>query len=213
MKIGIIGSGVVGRQLGLGFIKLGHEVKLGTRDVSKLDEWKNEAGGKASAGSNEEAAKFGEIIVLATGWAGTENALNLAGKKNFTGKIVIDVTNPLDHSKGGPPRLDASPGNSAGEKIQKWLPDAKVVKAFNTISAYIMIAPHREEGDPDLFICGNEKEAKNVVGEIAEKWGWKNIIDMGDITEAYWLEAFAMLWIHYGFKNNIWTHAFKLLKK
>ncbi len=213
MKIGIIGSGVVGQQLGIGLSKLGHEVMIGSRDVSKLSDWKNKSGEKASAGSNEDAAKFGEMMVIATGWGGTENALNLAGKKNFTGKIVVDVTNPLDFSKGAPPRLDASPGNSGGREIEAWLPDSKVVKAFNTINAYMMIGPHREEGDPDLFICGNEKEAKSLVRNIAEQWGWKSIIDMGDISEAYWLEAFAMLWIHYGFKNNTWTHAFKLLKK
>ncbi len=100
MRIGIIGSGIVAQQLGLGLTRLSHEVKLGTRDVSKLEEWKKQAGIKASVGSNEDAAKFGELIVLATGWAGTENALNLAGKQNFAGKIVMDVTNPLDFSKG-----------------------------------------------------------------------------------------------------------------
>ncbi len=213
MKIGIIGSAVVGQQLGIGLSRLGHEVKIGTRDPSKLSEWTKQAGTKATAGTNEEAAKFGELIFLATGWEGTESAIKLAGKKNFAGKIVVDVTNPLIHSKGRPPGLDASPGNSGGEKIQTWLPDSKVVKAFNTVNAYIMANPHREEGDPDLFICGNDEDAKKQVTKFADQWGWKSIIDMGDITEAYWLEALTMLWIHYGFRNNIWTHAFKLLKK
>ncbi len=213
MKIGIIGSGVVGQQLGLGLSRLEHKVMIGTRDVSKLNDWLKEAGENASAGSNIEAAKFGELIVIATGWEGTENAINLSGKENFAGKIVIDVTNPLKHSKGGPPHLDASPGNSGGEKIQNWLPDSKVVKAFNIINAHIMISPERDDGEPDLFICGNEEEPKHKVRDIAQKLGWKSIIDMGDISEAYWLEALAMLWIHYGFKNGIWSHAFKLLKK
>jgi 8-hydroxy-5-deazaflavin:NADPH oxidoreductase len=213
MKIGIIGSGVVGQQLGLGLIKLGHEVKLGTREVTKLNEWKQKAGGKALAGSNEDAAKFGELIVLATNWAGTENAINLAGKSNFKGKIVMDVTNPLDFSKGSPPQIDASPGNSGGEKVQKWLPDSKVVKAFNIVNAYVMISPQREEGDPDLFICGNDKDAKKQVTNFAKRWGWKSIIDLGDISEAYWLETLTILWVHYAFMNNTWSHAFKLLKK
>lgn len=213
MKIGIIGSGIVGQQLGLGLSRLGHEVKIGTRDPSKLNDWLNQAGKKSSAGSNEEAAKYGEMIVLATRWEGTENAVMLAGIENFAGKIVLDVTNPLDFSKGGPPRLDSSPGDSGGEKVQRWLPLSKVVKAFNIINAYIMVGPEREEGDPDLFICGNDQEAKNLITEISRKWGWKNIIDLGDIAESYWLEALAMVWIHYGFKYNIWTHAFKLLKK
>ena len=213
MKIGIIGSGIVAQQLGLGLTRLSHEVKLGTRDVSKLEEWKKQAGIKASVGSNEDAAKFGELIVLATGWAGTENALNLAGKQNFAGKIVMDVTNPLDFSKGTPPRMDASPGDSGGEKIQMWLPDSKIVKAFNIINAYTMIDARREEGDPDLFICGNDEEAKKVITSFAEGWGWKSVIDMGNISMAYWLEALTMLWVFYAFKTNSWTHAFKLLKK
>ena len=213
MKIGIIGSGIVGQQLGNGFLRLGHEVKIGNREPSKLSEWLKQAGEKASAGSNKEAAGFGELIVLATGWAGTENAISISGKENFAGKTVIDVTNPLDFSKGSPPQLDASPGNSGGEKVQRWLPDSGVVKAFNTINAYIMINAKRAEGDPDLFICGNDPEAKNKVTNFAKQWEWKNIIDMGDISEAYWLEALAMLWIHYGFKNNNWSHAFKLLIK
>ncbi len=213
MKIGIIGSGVVGQQLGLGLSRLGHEVKIGTRDPSKLKDWLNQAGKKATAGSNEDAAKFGEMIVLATNWTGIENAIMLSGKENFIGKIVLDVTNPLDFSRGTPPRLDSSPDNSGGEKVQRWLPDSKVVKAFNIINAYIMVGPKREEGDPDLFICGNDQTAKNQVEDFAGKWGWKSIIDLGNISEAYWLEALAMVWIHYGFKTNTWTHAFKLLKK
>ena len=213
MNIGIIGSGIVGQQLGNGFLRLGHSVKIGTREPTKLSDWLHQAGENASVGSNKEAAAFGELIVLATGWAGTENAINIAGKENFAGKILLDVTNPLDFSKGTPPQLDASPGNSGGEKIQRWLPDSKVVKAFNIINAYIMINPKREEGDPDLFICGNDPEAKSKVTDFAKQWEWKSIIDMGDISEAYWLETLTMLWIHYGFKNNSWSHAFKLLKK
>ncbi|HLC56171.1 MAG TPA: NAD(P)-binding domain-containing protein [Candidatus Nanoarchaeia archaeon] len=209
MKIGILGSGTVGQQLGIGFIRLGYDVKMGTRDKSKLDEWiKNNNG---SIGSFEEAAKFGEVIVLATAGSGTENAINLAKKENFENKIVVDVTNPLDHSTM-PPGLTSSFGNSEGERIQRLLPKSKVVKAFNTISAYIMCNPKREEGDPDLFICGND-EGKEFVTKIAKEWGWKNVYDLGDLSNAYWLETFAMLWIVYGFKNNHWTHAFKLLKK
>ncbi len=213
MKIGIIGSGVVGQQLGLGFIRLGHEVKIGTRDVSKLAEWLRQAGGNASVGSFKEAAEYGEIIVLATSWAGTENAINLAGKENFSNKILIDVTNPLNFSQGPPPKLAASYGNSGTEQIQSWLPAARIVKAFNTISAYIMIDPKREEGEPDLFIAGSDEGAKKSVTEFARKFGWKSVIDMGDLSQAYWLETFAMMWIYYGFRFNNWTHAFKLLKK
>ena len=213
MKIGIIGSGVVGQQLGLGFIKLGHEVIIGTRDVSKLSEWKKTAGERGSASGLKECAEFGEIIVLATSWAGTENAISLAGKENFKGKTVIDVTNPLDFSSGTPPKLAASFGNSGGEQVQNRLPEAKVVKAFNIINAYTMCNPGREEGVPDMFIAGNDKDAKKIVSSFAEKWGWASVIDLGDISQAFWLEALAILWINYAFQTNQWSHAFKLLRK
>lgn len=213
MKVGILGSGIVAQQLGNGFLRIGDEVKLGTRDSSKLSDWLKQAGSKASVCSFEDAAKFGEMIILATFWAGTENVINLAGKKNFAGKILIDVTNPLDFSKGTPPRFDAAVGNSGGERIQNWLPESEVVKAFNTVNAFIMINPMREEGMPDLFIAGNEDKAKSSVSSIAKKWGWQSVHDIGDISNAFLLEAFAQLWIAYGFKNNSWGHAFKLLKK
>lgn len=213
MKVGILGSGMVAQQLGNGFLRIGDEVKLGTRDSSKLNDWLKQAGGTASVGSFEDAAKFGEMIVLATFWAGTENVLTLAGKNNFKGKIVIDVTNPLDFSKGTPPRFDAGVGNSGGERVQRWLPDSKVVKAFNIVNAYIMISPKRDEGMPDLFIAGNDDKAKASVSSLAKKFGWESVHDIGDISNAFLLEAFAQLWIAYGFKNNSWGHAFKLLKK
>ncbi len=213
MNIGIIGSGTVGKQLGLGLAKAGNNVKIGTRDESKLNDWKNEAGSKASVGSNEEAAKFGEIIILATAWSGTENAISLSGKANFSGKILIDVTNPLDFSQGPPPKIAVPFDNSGAQQVQKWLPDAKVVKAFNIVNAYTMINPVYEEGSPDLFIAGNDNNAKEKVTSIAKQLGWISIIDMGDLSEAIWLETLTMLWVHYGFKFNNWTHAFKLLKK
>jgi 8-hydroxy-5-deazaflavin:NADPH oxidoreductase len=213
MKIGIIGSGVVGQQLGLGFIKSGHQVKIGTRDTFKLKDWLLSAGSNGSVGSLSEAASFGEINVIAVSYEGVENAIKSAGIENFKNKVLIDVTNPLDHSKGAPPLFAVKIGNSLGEQVQKWLPDAKVVKAFNTISAYIMINPKREEGIPDLFIAGNDNDSKKIVSEIALGWGWASVIDLGDISMSYWLETLAMVWIYFGFKYNIWTHAFKLLRK
>lgn len=214
MNIGIIGSGVVARTLAKGFLRSGHSVKLGTRDVGKLKDWVQEAGtDRATIGSNQEAAEFGELIVVATGWSGTEGAIELAGVGNFAGKVVIDVTNPLDVSQGPPPKLAVQYPESGGELVQRWLPEAKVVKAFNIISASIMINPHLEDGDPDLFIAGNDDRAKKVVSGIAKDWGWANVHDLGDITNSYWLETFAMLWIYFGFRNNHWTHAFRLLMK
>lgn len=167
MNIGILGSGAVGQQLGLGFVRLGHDVKIGTRDAGKLSDWLKQIGQRGSAGSFEDAAKFGEIVVLCTLWEGTESAINLAGKKNFSGKVMIDVTNPLDFSQGLPPKFVATVGSSEGEQVQRWLPDAKVVKAFNTIGNAIMCNPKRAEGVPDLFIAGDDDAAKKTVAGFA----------------------------------------------
>lgn len=214
MRVGIIGSGIVGQQLGIGFAKSGHEVMIGTREPGKLTEWTKQAGPRATVGSNSEAAAFGEIIVFCTKWDGAENAIMLAGKENFNEKIVIDTTNPL-HSTG--PNQAPVPSmvypHSSGKKMQEWLPNAHVVKCFNIISSYAMHQPHHEEGDPDLFLCGNDENAKKKVEKIARAWGWKNVHDIGDISQSYLLENLAMLWIVFGYRNNHWTHAFKLLKK
>lgn len=212
MNIGILGSGVVGQQLALGLLKLGHSVKVGTRDAGKLAEWLQGAGSNASVGSFAEAAAYGEAVILATSWAGTFDALQLAGTGNFDGKIVVDVTNPLDFSQGAPPRMASTPAKSGSQQIADVLPGAKVVKAFNTISAYIMISAPREEGVPQHFVAGDE-DGKKLVTEWSLSWGWSEVIDLGGLEQSFLLEALAQLWIIYGFKNNNWTHAFKLLKK
>ena len=215
MKIGIIGSGIVAQQLGLGFLRLGHEVQLGTRNQGKLSEWRKQAGAKAIVGALEDAARFGEMIVLATKWdnGATENAITLAGKDHFTGKIVIDVTNPLTFgAEGQPPKLPIGYPHSAGKMIQDWLPQSKVVKAFNIINANYMANPVLKEGIPDMFIAGNDLTAKNRVKEVAKAWGCE-VHDIGDIGQSYLLEALAFLWITYGFINHHWNHAFKLLKQ
>ncbi len=215
MKIGIIGSGMVGQQLGLGFLKSGHEVKLGTRHPEKLEAWLKQAGGKASVGSFEDAATFGEMIILATKWAGdaTRSAIELAGKQNFKGKIVMDATNPLmPDGENKPPKLGVGYPQSAGAAIQEWIPEARVVKAFNIVTAYYMANPRLKEGTPTMFIAGNDKSAKLAITDVASKWGWETH-DIGGIDQAYLLEALAMLWVRYGFLNNYWKHAFKLLKE
>ena len=211
-SVGIIGSGGVGKTLGLGFLKQGYNVTIGTRDPAKLKEWKDKAGEKASIGSFADAARC-DIVVLATLWTGTKSAIDQAGPDNMKGKVVIDVTNPLDFSAGPPPRFAATVENPGGAQVQAWIPGARVVKAFNTISANIMIQPKLEDGTADLFIAGNDEAAKKEVAAIAEAWGWGSVNDMGDILMSFWLETFAMLWIYFGFKNNHWTHAFKLLRK
>ncbi len=212
-KIGILGSGTVGQTLGLGFASLGHEVMIGTREPAKLKDWQAKTGARAQIGFPQEAVKFGELIVLATKWEGTRQAIELAGKDQFRHKTVIDVTNPLKSgAEGKAPMLDVGYPDSAGKKIQEWLPDSKVVKAFNIVTASYMTNPKLQEGTPDLFIAGDHDIANKEVAEFAKKWGW-SVTDIGGIENAYMLEALAMLWILYGFRNNHWTHAFKLLKK
>ena len=157
-KIGILGSGTVAQTLGTGLLAVGHKVKLGTRDTSKLEAWlKDVTNVNASVGSFADAASFGEVVILATLGVATASAIELAGKRNFTGKIVIDTTNPLDFSKGVPPTFAAELGNSLGEQIQRWIPDSKVVKAFNSIGAHIMVNPKREEGTPDLVALSYDR--------------------------------------------------------
>lgn len=211
-KIGILGSGNVGRMLGDGFLKLGYAVQIGSRTPEKLNDWLSAAKGEASTGSFLETTQNADVIVLASNWGGTKELIESVGAAAFAGKIVIDVTNPLDFSTGTP-KFSVTLGNSAGEQIQSWLPEAKVVKAFNIVTATYMCNPVLEEGTADMFIAGNDAEAKAFVTEIALKWGWGSCSDMGDIAMSYWLETMAMFWIYFGVINNHWTHAFKLLKK
>lgn len=215
MKVGILGSGVVGKFLSAGFAKYSHKVMLGTRtpDDPKISEWLDNADEKISAGSFRETAEFGEILVLATLWTGTENAINLAGKQNFTGKILIDSTNPLDFSKGLPPGLYLGHTDSGGEQVQRWLPDTKVVKAFNIVGHANMVDPEFPEGKPDMFICGNDTMAKEEVTKILNTFGWPYVTDIGDIAGSRELESLCILWVKYGVISGQWNHAFKVLKK
>jgi 8-hydroxy-5-deazaflavin:NADPH oxidoreductase len=219
MKTGILGSGDVGRRLGDGFIELGHMVKIGTRDPSKGEvvQWVSNHGGeegKASAGTFTDAASFGEMIVIATSWDGTSNAIKMADPTNFAGKIVIDVTNPLDFSKGMPPKLAVGYSDSAGETVQRLIPEAKVIIAFNIVGNPHFVHPDFPNGGPPtMFICGNDEEAKKVVKDnILTKFGWETI-DIGGIDGARLLEPLAFLWITYYFRTGTGSHAFKLLRK
>jgi len=214
MKIGIIGTGTVGQTLGTGLIKLGHEVKIGSRNPQKpeVQTWLKNNGNKATAGSFAEAATFGEVVFICTSWAGTQQAIQLAEPKNFKGKVVVDVTNPLDFSQGMPPTLAVGHTTSGGEMVQQWLPEAKVVKAFNIVTAAYMINGKFPEGNLDMFIAGNDEAAKKTVTDFLTAFNW-NTHDMGGIEQARIIEPFAMLWITWGARNNTWTHAFKLLKK
>lgn len=214
MKIGILGTGDVGRALGSGFAKLGHYVKMGSRDPhqEKVKAWVNKTGAQASAGTFAEAAAYGDLAVLCTIWTGTENAVRLAGPDHLAGKVVIDTTNPLDFSGGIPPTLAVGHTDSAGEQIQRWLPDSRVVKAFNIVGSAHMFKPEFPGGPPDMFICGDDEQAKATVTDLLETFGW-SVIDIGGIECARYLEPLAMVWIRHFFRINSVNHAFKLLRK
>jgi hypothetical protein len=216
MKIGIIGSGIVGQVLGKSFLSEGHEVMLGTRTPYKIEvvKWKDE-NQTGRSGTLEDTATFGELIVLATMGEAAENAIRLAGLKNFSGKTVIDVTNPIDNSAlpdNGVIRFFTGPNESLMEKIQALLPDAHIVKAFNSVGNTMMYKPKYTEGKPSMFICGNNAEAKKTTEQILESFGWETE-DMGSVEAARAIEPLCILWCIPGFIRNQWTHAFKLLKK
>jgi hypothetical protein len=215
MKIGILGTGDVGRTLGKGFADLGHEVKMGSRDAKneKLKKWVAETGPRASGGTFAAAATFGEVIVLATLWSGTENAIRQANPKNFANKVVLDVTNPLVFAPNAPPALALGHTDSGGEQVQRWLKDARVVKVFNIVGNAHMIKPSFPGGPPDMFIAGNDEGAKKVVTDICKAFGWPGTIDIGGIEGSRLLEPMCILWVIYGFRTGGWNHAFKMLRK
>ncbi|MGH7533328.1 MAG: NADPH-dependent F420 reductase [Gemmatimonadales bacterium] len=214
MKIGVIGSGDVGRALATGFLRRGDEVMLSARDASKQEirEWAAKAASPhARTGTFADAAAFGEMIVLATSWSGTEAALRLAGADRLAGKVLIDVTNPLDTS-GGTPKLALGHNDSGGESVQRWVPQTRVVKAFNIINAALMVHPKFEGGPPDMFIAGNDDDAKKAVTKVCTDFGWP-VHDIGGIEGSGMLESLAMLWVTIGIRGAGWMHGFKLLQK
>jgi len=212
MKIGIVGSGGVAKALGSGYLSKGHTVMLGSRDTAKLDEWLSTAGGGATTGSFSDPAAFGEVVFLSVSGEGLLSAIELAGIDNFSGKTVIDVCNPMDFSSGVPPRFTATVGQSLGEQVQATLPDAKVVKAFNTMSAAVMTDPIFDGEPATHFIAGNDDGAKAEATKLIKEFGWQ-VEDLGGIDQAFFLEALASLYVNFAFKNNQWNQAFKLMKR
>jgi 8-hydroxy-5-deazaflavin:NADPH oxidoreductase len=213
-KIGIIGSGIVGQVLANGFIKYGYHVMIGTNDPSKHAVLNEQTSGKAAIGTFEETAGFGDIIVLATKGTVADSAILKAGILNFAGKTVIDATNPI---------ADAAPVNgvlqyftnlneSLMEKLQKLVPEARFVKAFNSVGNAFMINPDFNGIKPTMFICGNDEAAKKEVTGILDLFGWETE-DMGKVEAARAIEPLCILWCIPGFTKNEWSHAFKLLKK
>ena len=215
MKIGIIGSGIVGRTLASAFINEGHHVLLSSRNPEKdeLLNWTYEHPG-GFIGNFADAAAYGELLILATSGRGALEALHLAGKEHFNGKIVIDTTNPLtaDGPENGVLKLFTDGNESLMERSQKMLPEAKFVKAFNIVGSPLMYKPDFGDQKPTMFICGNDTAAKKAVTVILEQFGWETE-DMGMAVSARVIEPLSILWCIRGFISNQWTHAFKLLKR
>ena len=211
MKIGILGSGDVGRALAKAFKSEGHSVTIATRDLHspKAGELK-ELGVKVDTFAN--TAKFADVAVLCTLWTATEEAIKLIEPANLAGKVVIDVTNPLDTSQGMPPSLALSGNDSGGEQVQRWLKDSLVVKAFNSVGNEQMYKPSFGNVTPTMFYCGNDAGAKEIVKTIILEFGWEPL-DVGDITSSRELEALCILWVKAGMASGNWANAFKLLSK
>jgi predicted dinucleotide-binding enzyme len=213
-KIGILGSGVVGQVLANGFIKHGYEVMIGTNDPSKHVLLKEQTFGKAAIGNFDETSKFGDIIVLATKGSAVESAVKKINKANFTGKTIIDTTNPIADVApvNGVLQYFTASGESLLERLQALIPEAHFVKAFNSVGNGLMINPDFNGDRPTMFICGNSDNAKLQVKQITETLGW-DAEDMGKAEAARAIEPLCMLWCIQGFTKNQWNHAFKLLKQ
>jgi predicted dinucleotide-binding enzyme len=215
MKVGVLGSGVVGQTLAAGFLKHGHQVFVGTRDPKAPDvtAWAAKTPG-ATVASFADAAKFGDVLVLAVLARAVDDVIRLAGPENFHGKTLIDTNNPIADAPptDGVLQYFTGPNQSLGEKIQSLIPEARVVKAFNSVGAAQMVNPHYQQGAPTMFLCGNDAAAKSQVNEIIRQFGWEPF-DCGSIVAARAIEPLCMLWCIPGFRSNQWTHAFKLLTK
>jgi 8-hydroxy-5-deazaflavin:NADPH oxidoreductase len=213
MSVGVLGRGDVGRRLASAFRDRGHAVMIGSRDPAgeELQTWLAGEGAGIQAGSLAETADFGELLVLAVLGSAAEEAIAQAGPQRFAGKVVIDATNPLDFSQGMPPRLAIAGHDSLGEHVQRAIPDAKVVKAFNTVGNPYFADPSFTEGAPTMFIAGEDQGAKATVGQVLESFGWPAPVEVGGIDAARELESLCILWVRIGLKRGAWDHAFKLL--
>ncbi len=200
MKTAVLGTGMVGDTIGSRLIELGHQVMMGSRtaDNEKAKAWAAKQKSNASHGTFGDAAKFGEIVFNCTSGVGSLEALNMAGSGNLNGKVLVDIANPLDFSKGMPPSLSVCNTNSLGEEIQKVFPGVKVVKALNTMNCKLMVHPETiANGDHNVFLCGNDEGAKENVKDFLKQFGWKteNITDLGDITASRGLEMILPIWL------------------
>jgi predicted dinucleotide-binding enzyme len=213
MKVGILGSGDVGKTLALGFVKHGHSVAVGSNDPAKLARWaaQNPA---VKIGSFADTAKFGEVVLLVVKGTVTSEVLRAAGAANLAGKVVIDVTNPIADAPpvNGVVKFFTNLDESLMERSQREFPQARFVKAYNSVGKDFMINPQFPGGKPTMFICGNDESAKQIVRGINDQFGWETA-DMGKAEAARAIEPLCMLWLIPGFLRNEWRHAFKLLRQ
>lgn len=213
-KVGVIGSGQVGKTLADGFLRHGYQVMRGSRRPELLAEWSDAAGQHALAGTPAEAAQFGDLCVLAVKGSAAEAALDVCGAENLRGKVVIDATNPIAE---GPPengvvRYFTTLDGSLMERLQFKVPGARFVKAFSSVGNGQMVNPDYGDILPTMFICGNDNDAKKKVETILSQFGWETA-DMGKMEAARAIEPLCMLWCIPGFLHNQWTHSFKLLTR
>jgi len=213
MKIGVLGSGGVAKALAGGFLKHDYEVVVGTRSPAKLAEWAGkQPGAPVGIGSFAEAAGFGEVLVLAVKGKAAADVLRMAGPENLRGKAVLDACNPIEEAApvNGVLKFFTDINQSLMEELQREFPDAKFVKAFNSVGAALMVDPRFKGGKPTMFICGNDDGAKKATTRILDEFGWETA-DMGKAEAARAIEPLCLLWCIPGFLRNEWTHAFKLL--
>jgi hypothetical protein len=211
-KVAVLGSGVVGKVLADGFLKWGYQVMRGTRVPSKLDGWRAAAGPNASVGTFEEAARFGDLVVLAVKGSAAETVVRACGGA-LNGKPVVDASNPIADAApvNGVLPFFTGPNESLMERLQRLAPAARFVKAFSCVGNAYMVNPQLPGGPPTMFICGNDAGAKADVIGVLKQFGW-DVEDAGAVEAARAIEPLCILWCIPGLRENRWTHAFRLLR-
>ena len=211
MKIGVLGSGPAGRTLASGFLKHGHQVMLGSRTPASLAEWRAAGDLDLALGTFDETAEFADLVVLSVLGTAAEDVIRSIKIEHLAGKTLLAASDPLDFSSRQP-GLFVGTTDSLGERLQRLLPQARVVKGLNTVQADVMVDPTLTGGDPDMFIAGDDPAAKQTVTTLLAEFGWP-VVDLGGIQSSRWLEALSLAWVVYSHRTGRTHHAFKLVGK
>lgn len=213
MKVGVIGSGQVGKTLADGFLRYDHTVTCASRDPSKLEDWQEARGKRAHVGSLFETAAWADLVVLAVKGTAAEEAVRHCGRDALRGKTVIDATNPIADAppENGVLRFFTTLDDSLMERLQRLVPEANFVKSFSCVGSALMVDPQLAGGKPTMFICGDNQSAKEQVRGILDEFGWESE-DLGSAAAARAIEPLCILWCIPGFLRNDWVHAFKVLR-